>query len=242
MDMKKSILLVEDDLSLADWIREFLVDNEFDVTHVDRGDKALEVFNHSKFDLVLLDVMLPGMNGIEVCRQIRNQSDAPILIMSARGDEYDEVMGLEAGANDYVIKPVRPRALLARINAFISRTGQTNRTDQIRYGALELNLTCERVHWCGEEVELSSGLFSFLWFLASHAGQIVSRETAFKELRGFDYDGIDRRFDVMLSTLRRTFGDDPQHPQKLKTVWGKGYLFVPDAWHTEPATLDADGQ
>ncbi|TAA48342.1 response regulator transcription factor [Corallincola spongiicola] len=228
-----SVLLVEDDASLADWIAEFLAEHDFSVVHVERGDQVLPVFNDGHFDIVLLDVMLPGMNGIEACRQLRQQSDIPVLIMSARGDEYDEVMGLEAGANDYVIKPVRPRALLARINALLSvsrRQNDTSQLDLLTFGALELNRHCERVRWCGEEIELSSGLFEFLWFLATHSGQIVSRETVFQNLRGFEYDGIDRRFDVMLSNLRRAFGDDPQHPQKLKTVWGKGYLFVPDAW------------
>lgn len=230
------ILLVEDDISLANWISEYLAEQAFIVNHVARGDQVLERLKSFKADLVLLDVMLPGLNGVEVCRLIRTTSDVPIIMLTARADEYDEVIGLEAGANDYVIKPVRPRALLARIYSALKNSSPIKQiNNEIIHGQLSINEDAKRVIYQGKEIELSTSLFSFLWFLANHAGQVVDRDTVFKALKSREYDGQDRRFDVMLSTLRKIFADDPQKPQKFKTVWGKGYLFVADAWDNKQA-------
>lgn len=232
MTKEHRILLVEDDLTLANWVIEYLKEQHFVVEHVARGDLVEQTFVKFSPELVLLDVMLPGLNGIEVCRLLRQHSSVPIIMLTARADEFDEVIGLEAGANDYVIKPVRPRALLARITSALKHqtVGQRS-TNEIKLGNLMINTDANRVIYQGEEVELSTSLFSFLWFLASHAGEVVDRDTVFKALKGREYDGQDRRFDVMLSTLRKIFNDDPQSPKKFKTVWGKGYLFVADAWN-----------
>lgn len=227
----KKILLVEDDIALATWIVESLTENNLRVEHVSRGDLALAALQSFQPDLVILDVMLPGMNGIEVCHQLRQTSAVPILFLTARADEFDEVVGLEAGADDYVIKPVRPRALLARISALLKRVQPAVvETTSLEYGALALDQSAKRAIYRGNEVPLSTNLFDFLWFLARHAGEVVDRELVFQSLKGREYDGMDRRFDVMLSTLRKLFNDDSQQPKKLKTVWGKGYLFVADAW------------
>ena len=232
MDKAHRILLVEDDLTLADWVIEYLQEQAFVVEHVARGDLVAEKLTRFRPDLVLLDVMLPGLNGIEVCRLIRQSSSLPIIMLTARADEFDEVIGLEAGANDYVIKPVRPRALLARINSALkSQTVPEQKSNSLVLGQLEINGEANRVTYQGKEIELSTSLFAFLWFLASHAGEVVDRDTVFKALKNREYDGQDRRFDVMLSTLRKIFNDDPQSPKKFKTVWGKGYLFVADAWN-----------
>lgn len=225
------ILLVEDDITLADWVSEYLIDQHYQVTHVERGDKVMEAFGHCQPDLVLLDVMLPGINGIEVCHLLREKSSLPIIMLTARADEFDEVIGLEAGATDYVIKPVRPRALLARIkNSLSNREVKSSESKQLVFGDLSIDQESSRVVYQGQEVELSTNLFAFMWFLASQAGEVVDRDSVFKALKGREYDGLDRRFDVMLSTLRKQFNDDPQNPKKFKTVWGKGYLFVADAW------------
>lgn len=232
MSNKHRILLVEDDLTLADWVIEYLREQDFIVEHVARGDLVEEKLVSFDPELVLLDVMLPGLNGIEVCRLIRQSSSLPVIMLTARADEFDEVIGLEAGANDYVIKPVRPRALLARISSALKNTQATvQNSNEIVLGQLEINGEANRVTYQGKEIELSTSLFSFLWFLASHAGEVVDRDTVFKALKNREYDGQDRRFDVMLSTLRKIFNDDPQSPKKFKTVWGKGYLFVADAWN-----------
>lgn len=230
-----NILLVEDDISLADWVREYLTEQGFNVTHVARGDQVMEVIKKNSTDIVLLDVMLPGLNGIEVCRLIRQHEQSkqiPIIMLTARADEFDEVIGLEAGADDYVIKPVRPRALLARINRQLSHNDKVEdlHSAQLTFGELTINQEAKRVTYQGKEVDISTSLFAFLTYLAQHAGNVVDRDSVFKALKKREYDGQDRRFDVMLSTLRKLFNDDPQKPQKFKTIWGKGYLFVGDAW------------
>lgn len=225
-----TILLVEDDTSLANWVCEYLTEQDFNVIHVERGDLVLNEIKKDTIDLVLLDVMLPGLNGIEVCRLIRQHCQVPIIMLTARADEFDEVIGLEAGANDYVIKPVRPRALLARINRQLSNRQEPAKTNILTFGELTINQEAKRVIYLDQEVVLSSSLFAFLTFLAEHAGNVVDRDSVFRALKKRDYDGQDRRFDVMLSTLRKIFNDDPQKPKKFKTVWGKGYLFVSDAW------------
>ncbi|WP_442855125.1 response regulator [Colwellia sp. TT2012] len=235
MDKMHNVLLVEDDISLANWVCEYLTEQGFNVTHVARGDLVLDVIKKNSTDIVLLDVMLPGLNGIEVCRLIRQHKPSqqvPIIMLTARADEFDEVIGLEAGADDYVIKPVRPRALLARINRQLSHRNKAeiNPNSELIFGELTINQAAKRVVYQGKEVDLSTSLFAFLTYLAQHAGSVVDRDSVFKALKKREYDGQDRRFDVMLSTLRKLFNDDPQKPKKFKTIWGKGYLFVSDAW------------
>jgi len=231
MTTSHKVLLVEDDITLANWVAEYLSEQGFNVKHVDRGDLVMEALTEFQPEIVLLDVMLPGLNGIEVCRLIRQDSLIPIIMLTARADEFDEVIGLEAGANDYVIKPVRPRALLARITSALKSSQPSQKTQrELIHGELTINEDAKRVTYQGNEIELSTSLFSFLLFLATNAGTVVDRDTVFKALKNREYDGQDRRFDVMLSTLRKIFNDDPQKPQKFKTVWGKGYLFVADAW------------
>lgn len=226
-----TILLVEDDISLANWVSEFLTEQNFTVIHLARGDLVLDKIKAQTIDLVLLDVMLPGLNGIEVCRLIRQHCQVPIIMLTARADEYDEVIGLEAGADDYVIKPVRPRALLARITRQLSNQQQeASSSNIITFGELTINQEAKRVTFFDQEIELSSSLFAFLTFLAERAGSVVDRDSVFLALRKREYDGLDRRFDVMLSSLRKVFNDDPLKPRKFKTIWGKGYLFVGDAW------------
>lgn len=239
-----NILLVEDDISLANWVCEYLSEQQFNVTHVARGDLVLEVIKKNTTDIVLLDVMLPGLNGIEVCRLIRQHEPSkkvPIIMLTARADEFDEVIGLEAGADDYVIKPVRPRALLARINRQLSHNDKIENklSNHLVFGDLTINQQAKRVLYQGKEIELSTSLFAFLTYLAQHAGHVVDRDSVFKALKKREYDGQDRRFDVMLSSLRKVFNDDPQKPQKFKTIWGKGYLFVGDAWQ-ENSTPDTE--
>lgn len=234
MTTQHKILLVEDDITLANWVSEYLVEQGFIVQHVERGDLVINTLTTFTADIVLLDVMLPGLNGIEVCRLIRENSQIPIIMLTARADEFDEVIGLEAGANDYVIKPVRPRALLARITSALKNNhAPVQKANEIQHGCLLINEEAKRVTYQGKEIELSTSLFSFLLYLATNAGQVVDSDSVFKALKSREYDGQDRRFDVMLSTLRKVFNDDPQKPKKFKTVWGKGYLFVSDAWAEE---------
>lgn len=233
MSLYANILLVEDDESLAQWVSEYLTEQGFNVTHIARGDEVEAVVKQQDFALVLLDLMLPGMDGVEVCRRLRAFSQVPIIMLTAKSDEFDEVIGLEVGANDYVIKPVRPRALLARIKTLLRSTTPAEpvaNEQQLNFGVFAIDNSSKSVSYRGQELELSTNLFELLWLLASNAGTVISRDTVFQTLKGREYDGLDRRFDVMISTLRKKLDDNPQKPKKIKTVWSQGYLFVADAW------------
>ena len=186
-------------------------------------------------DLVILDLMLPGLDGFTVCQQIRPTFAGPILILTAREDDMDQVAGLEMGADDYVKKPIEPRVLLARIRALLRRfpIGQTTvyeNSSSRCFGRLSICRQSRNVLLEGIEVELTSNEFDLLWILADAAGTILNREYLFKTLRGIEYDGLDRTIDVNISRLRKKLGDSSSHPFRIKTVWGKGYLFVFDAW------------
>jgi DNA-binding response OmpR family regulator len=226
-----SILLVEDDLRLAELVSRYLESNGFRVTSTARGDQAIEQVRGANPDLLILDVGIPGKDGFEVCRQIRPIFTNPILILTARNSDIDHVLGLELGADDYVIKPVEPRVLMARINALLRRSkpAPTGRA-VLQFGRLSINTVARSVQLGGDTVALSSHEFDLLVELASHAGKIQSRHALFSRLYGREYDGVDRMLDVRISHLRRKLGDEPASSERIKTVWGQGYLFVPDAW------------
>ena len=232
MSTYAEILLVEDDLALAQWIKDFLESEGFSVTHLVDGLSVVAAVLNGKYDLILLDLMLPSLNGIEVCKQVREFSQIPIIMLTARSDEIDEIIGLEVGANDYITKPVKPRVLLARIKSAFRIANLLPHSDNtaLIFGGLEIHKASKRVVLNGNTVTLTTGLFDFLCLLAENAGEVVSREKVFQELKSREYDGLDRRFDVMISNLRKLLDDNIQDKERIKTVWGKGYLFVPDAW------------
>ena len=229
------ILLIEDDVQLASLISEYLREHEFQVDVEHRGDSGAKRVLRDTPDLVVLDVLLPGLNGMDVCRQVRTQHAGPILMLTARDDDIDQIIGLELGADDYVQKPVEPRLLLARIRALLRRAGQQTVTNQseprcFSFGAFSIDQTARRVTLAGESVELTTGEFDLLWLLASAAGTVLSRDVILVSLRGIDYDGLDRSIDIGISRLRAKLQDTSNPPNRIKTVRGKGYLFVPDAW------------
>ncbi len=224
------VLLVEDDARLAELVTEYLSAYEFTVELVTRGDTALAAFKIAQPDAVVLDLMLPGMDGMVVCREIRAISAVPILILTAREDSYDEVSGLEQGADDYVNKPVQPRVLLARLRALLRRAQSKAPAapGEISFGALTIVHSDRSVTWRGEPCMLSNTEYKLLLVLAESAGQVLSRDAILKKMRGIEFDGLDRSIDNCISKLRRKF-DDPDS-DKIKTVWGEGYLFSPSAW------------
>jgi two-component system OmpR family response regulator/two-component system response regulator RstA len=224
------ILVVEDDASLSSWIADYLNDNGLSVSIASRGDDALTLIADDQPDLVILDINLPVVNGFDVCRQAREFYSRPILMLTARGDEPDEVQGLESGANDYLVKPVRPRALLARINSLLRRNESIIDDQRIEFGSLLLHATSRSVQLDGEIINVSSNEFDLLWLLAQHAGQVMSRDQMVEHLRGIEYDGFNRSVDILVSRLRKKLRDDTTSPARIKTVWGKGYLFAADAW------------
>ncbi|MCF7500444.1 response regulator transcription factor [Pseudoalteromonas sp. L1] len=234
MEHYGTILLVEDDISLAKWVAEYLTEQGYKTTICQRGDQVIEQVRATPPDLVLLDIMLPGQDGISVCRELRQFYQAPIIMLTARDDEMDEVIGLEVGASDYMMKPVRPRALLARIKtalrANIDNKEPRLENPNITVGKLTVDTESRTVFLADQEVHISSAEYLLLHYLASNAGQVVSRDAVFKATKGREYDGLDRSVDVLISSLRKKFNDDPQHPEKIKTIWGRGYLLVATAW------------
>ncbi|MFI8607891.1 response regulator [Pseudomonas sp. NPDC077649] len=230
------ILIVEDDQRLAQLTREYLEGNGLRVAIEADGALAAARILAEQPDLVILDLMLPGEDGLSICRKVRAGYPGPILMLTARTDDMDQVLGLEMGADDYVCKPVRPRVLLARIRALLRRREgvEAERDDEgqprrLQFGPLAID-NAMREAWLGEQgIELTSAEFDLLWLLAVNAGRILSREEIFTALRGIEYDGQDRSIDVRISRIRPKIGDDPMHPRLIKTVRSKGYLFVAEA-------------
>lgn len=234
MDNYGTILLVEDDASLAQWVAEYLTEQGY-TTHVcHRGDEVVSQVKTLNPNILLLDIMLPGQDGISVCRELRSFYNSPIIMLTARDEEMDEVIGLEVGASDYIMKPVRPRALLARIKAALRQNNEPNKPQVsqsiIQVGALSINTESRNVTLNEQDINISSAEYLLLHYLASNAGQVVSRDAVFKATKGREYDGLDRSVDVLISALRKKFNDDPQNPEKIKTIWGRGYLLVSTAW------------
>jgi DNA-binding response OmpR family regulator len=226
------VLLVEDDIRLADLVRTYLQANGFRVSIENRGDQVIERVQRENPDLVILDIGLPVRDGFSVCRELRTAYQSPILMLTARDSDIDHVVGLELGADDYVIKPVEPRVLVARIQALLRRRRTPDPIEgrTLRFGTLSINSAARSVVLQDRQVALSSNEFDLLFFLATRAGQIQSRETLYQQLYRRDYDGLDRTLDVRISHLRKKLGDTG-NPERIRTVWGHGYLFVPEAWN-----------
>jgi DNA-binding response OmpR family regulator len=231
------ILLIEDDARLAELTSRYLTQNGLTVAVESNGAAAVARFNQVRPRLVLLDLMLPGKDGLTVCRELRQSFKGPILMLTAKDADIDQVIGLEAGADDYVAKPAEPMVLLARIRALLRRfdakppdaAAAAPLSADIVLGGLRVS-EAHRVWLDGQEIGLTTQEFELLYELARSAGTILSREDLFKRIRGIDYDGLDRSIDGRISKLRKKLGDDAEAPKRIRTIWGKGYLLVPDAW------------
>ncbi|QXH52740.1 response regulator transcription factor [Pseudomonas fakonensis] len=223
------ILIVEDDQRLAELTAEYLQANGYEVSVEGDGARAVRRIIDSQPDLVILDLMLPGEDGLSICRRVRGQYPGPILMLTARSDELDQVQGLDQGADDYVCKPVRPRLLLARIQALLRRSEPAERRQALEFGPLNIDNRLREARLGGQLIELTGAEFDLLWLLASNAGRVLSREQIFTALRGVGYDGQDRSIDVRISKIRPKIGDDPVNPRLIKTLRSKGYLFVGEA-------------
>lgn len=235
--MKTRILLVEDDERLAELTAEYLRKNDFEVNIEARGDAAEARILGERPDLVVLDVMLPGKDGFEVCRMVRPHYSGVIVMLTARDEDFDQILGLELGADDYIAKPAQPRLLLARIKALLRRTptasGGTMQSDaegELAFGRFRISQETRTAHLGDEVIELTTAEFDLLWLLAQHAGNILSRDDLLQQLRGIGFDGLDRSIDARISRLRKKLGDDPENPKRIKTVRGKGYLFSKHDW------------
>jgi DNA-binding response OmpR family regulator len=225
------ILLVEDDEKLADLMSDYISSTlDLEVSIENRGDSASLRIIEEKPDLVILDIMLPGKDGLEICKEVRQSYLGPILILTALGDEVDEVVGLEIGADDYVAKPVSPRLLAARVRTLLRRFARTKGPDgksiskRIQVGRLIID-AAKRSAWIDNTLlNLTTSEFDLLWFLAENVGSVVLREQLYLELRGHEWDGIDRSMDLRIARLRKKIGDDAQYPDLIKSIRGSGYL------------------
>jgi len=222
------ILLVEDDVRLAQLVKEYMEQHSY-ILHIEgRGDTAVQRIKDEQPDLVILDLMLPGLDGMDVCRQVRSQYNNPILMLTARDEDIDQVLGLELGADDYVIKPVKPRVLLARIQNLLRRFTQRPKDKRsFSIGDLCISSKTREATLCGNPLSLSSQEFELLYLLTSNAGEILSRDDILSALSGIEYDGLDRSVDIRIARLRKLLMDDPANPRYIKTVRSKGYLFLP---------------
>jgi DNA-binding response OmpR family regulator len=227
-----SILVVEDDVRLADLVSGYLGGNGFRVTVADLRREVVEQVLREMPDLVILDLMLPGQDGFAICRALRPAYSNPIVILTARDNDIDHVLGLELGADDYISKPVEPRVLMARIQALLRRSRRSGESADpaYRFGRLVINPVARSVHLNGASIPMSSNEFDLLAHLAEHAGEVLTREALYRHLYRREYDGADRMLDIRISHLRRKLGDDAGVSERIKTIWGQGYLFVKSAW------------
>jgi DNA-binding response OmpR family regulator len=233
MTYNNLILVVEDDRRLAQLVKDFLEMNDFKVFIEEQGNRVLRQAQNLNPALIVLDLMLPGKDGLTLCKELRPDFKGPILMLTARDSDADQVLGFEYGADDYVIKPVEPRILLARIRALMRRYYQQDPREQeaLVFGKLHIQPNSRKVTLNQEDILLSSHEYDLLLSLAAQAGQILSREFLFNHIYNREYDGLDRTIDVRISQLRKKLNDNPENPTRIKTIWGKGYLFIADAWN-----------
>ena len=224
--MAERILLIEDDSRLAEMVSEYLGESGFRVSIAAGGRAGLERLAREPFDALVLDLMLPDMDGLEVCRELRAKSDTPVLMLTARGDAADRIVGLELGADDYLPKPFQPRELLARLRAILRRGKSKGRAAPLRFGNLEIDRDSRSVRVDGQERSLTGYQFALLVALAENAGRVLSRETLMDLVKGEPLEAFDRSIDVHVSRIRAAIEHDPRKPRRIVTVRGAGYVFA----------------
>ncbi len=233
LEPMNTILLVEDDARLAQLVKDYLeASDAFAVSIEGRGDRAVDRIVAEQPDLVILDVMLPGVDGLTVCKRVRDRYAGPILMLTALGDEVDEVVGLELGADDYVAKPASPRKVLARVRTLLRRAAPSagaataGPNPVITVGELVVDPGRRAASLAGRELELTTAEFDLLHLLAQRVGETLEREAIYRQLRGIEWDGLDRSIDLRVLRLRKKLGDDAAHPRFIKSVRGVGYLLA----------------
>ena len=230
------LLVVDDDPRLRDLLRRYLGENGFQVFVADNGVTMNRLWLRERFDALILDLMMPGEDGLQILRRLREQKDTtPIIMLTARGEDVDRIVGLEMGADDYISKPFNPRELLARIHAVLRRRpaadapGAPSMTDEVvKFGEFELDLGTRVLRKNGEPVPLTTGEFAVLKAFARHPKQPLSRDKLMEIARGREYEAFDGSLDVQVSRLRKMIEPDPSKPRFLQTVWGVGYVFIPE--------------
>jgi DNA-binding response OmpR family regulator len=229
MASAKKILVVDDDPKTVSLVKLYLESDGHKVLCAYDGIEALRLAREQRPDLIVLDLMLPGLDGLQICRTLRSESDVPVIMLTAKTTEGDKLTGLELGADDYVTKPFSPRELAARIKVVLRRTAANESLErgpaQVEYGDLKMDFGEHRVIVAGQPIALTPTEFRLLGTLVREAGQVLSREQLIQKVLGLDFDGFDRTIDVHILNLRRKLGDDPSHPRYIKTVYGAGYKF-----------------
>lgn len=237
MDIEQTrLLIVDDDFSLRELLERYLTEQNYAVASAEDGVAMDNYLANNEVDLIVLDLMLPGEDGLSIARRLKASSDIPILILSARGEEIDRIIGLEMGADDYLPKPFNPRELVARIRAVLRRQDkpdhdephQTQKHKVYEFDGFMLDVTTHQFSHNGEEVTLTSGEFDLLKAFVEHPNRVLSRDTLVDLLKGFDRSPYDRSIDVRVTRLRRKMEVDPAHPLYIRTIWGEGYMFTPD--------------
>ena len=224
--MTERILLIEDDKRLAEMVKSYLGEFGFSVTAAHSGGAGIALYRRESFDALILDLMLPDIDGLEVCRQIRADAQARILMLTARGDAMDRVVGLEMGADDYLAKPFEPRELLARLRAILRRAKGDHKSEVLRFGRLDIDAGARQVRLDGAPCTLTGYQFTLLLGLAQHAGRVMSREALMDIVKNERLEAFDRSIDVHISRIRAAIEDDPKKPRRVITVRGAGYVFA----------------
>jgi len=227
VESARRVLVVEDERQARDVAEAYLERDGLWVTAVGDGLKALEAFESNHYDLVVLDLNLPGLSGEDVCRRIRDHSDVPIIMLTAKGTEEERIAGLDLGADDYLVKPFSPRELAARVRALLRRARPESEPQRSRaeFGSLEIDLSGHRVWLDGEELELTASEYKLLATLSRFPGRVYSRMELVEKVLGYDFEGYERAIDSHVKNLRAKLGDDPREPRFIHTVFGVGYRF-----------------
>ena len=220
------ILLVEDDARLASMVSDYLGEAGFRITRAGTGTAAMQLVAAQSFDALILDLMLPDADGLDLCRSVRANSDIPVLMLTARGDPLDRVVGLELGADDYLPKPFEPRELLARLRAILRRRAAPASSQLLRFGRLEIDRGAREVRLDGQRKSITGHQFDLLVALAERAGRVLSRDALMELTKGGELEDFDRSIDVHISRLRAAIEDDPKRPRSILTLRGTGYVFA----------------
>jgi DNA-binding response OmpR family regulator len=225
--MNEKILIIDDDKKLGTLLTEYFAKFSFKVITATHPDDGLRLLKRDNPSLIILDVMLPDSDGFEVCKRIRMQSAVPIIMLTARGDVTDKIVGLELGADDYLAKPFEPRELVARVQSVLRR-GQGKPRDVRTFGGLVVDFAKHEATLSGKPLDLTAAEFEVLSLFINQAGRVLQRDEILESLRGIDHDPFNRSVDMVVSRLRQKFNDDPKHPAYFKTIWGAGYMFIGD--------------
>ena len=220
---KNTILLIDDDENICKVVKLYLEKEGLGIFVAEDGPTGLALFSEHNPDLVLLDIMMPGMDGIEVIKRIRKESNVPVIMLTAKSDTFDKVLALELGADDYIVKPFEPKELIARIKAVLRRTENSGQDESIKYDDLEISLATYSVTYCGKNLELPPKELELLYFLAAHPNKVFTREQLLQKVWEFDFYGDSRTVDVHIKRLREKLTGE--HNWRIKTVWGVGYKF-----------------